>query len=129
MPEIIRLAEAASGKRPKKIAIITDNTASSQSSVKPMRERLAKELGLELLFDETWTPPLADATPLVQRVRANRPDLLLFVPTAISDAKLFLEKMNEFGLAQARVPVLTFTVPRPIPTFSRPWTPVCWRAS
>jgi branched-chain amino acid transport system substrate-binding protein len=110
VPEIIRLAEAASGKRPKKIAIITDNTASSQSSVKPIRERLAKELGLELLFDETWTPPLADATPLVQRVRANRPDLLLFVPTATSDAKLFLEKMNEFGLAQARVPVLTFTV-------------------
>jgi branched-chain amino acid transport system substrate-binding protein len=110
LPDIIRLAEQVSGKRPKKIAIITDNTASSQSSVKPIRERLAKELGLEMLFDETWTPPMADATPLVQRVRANRPDLLLFVPTATSDAKLFLEKMNEFGLGQARVPILTFTV-------------------
>ena len=58
------------------------------SSVKPMRERLLKELGLELVVDETFTPPLADATPLVQKVRAARPDLLFFLPTVISDAKL-----------------------------------------
>ena len=52
------------------MAIITDNTAASISSVKPMKERLLKELGIELVVDETFTPPLADATPLVQKVRA-----------------------------------------------------------
>ena len=70
-----------------------------------MKERLLKELGIELVVDETFTPPLADATPLVQKVRAARPDLLFFLPTVISDAKLVLEKMNEFGMGQGKVPV------------------------
>lgn len=110
LPEIVKLAETASGKRPKSVAIITDNTAASVSSVKPMKERLLKELGIELLVDETFTPPLADATPLVQRVRSARPDLLFFLPTVISDAKLVLEKMNEFGLGQGRVPTISFGI-------------------
>ena len=63
--------------KPKTVAIVTDNTAASVASVKPMRERLLKELGLELVVDETFTPPLADATPLIQQVRTTRPDLLL----------------------------------------------------
>ncbi|ALA16910.1 MULTISPECIES: ABC transporter substrate-binding protein [Chelatococcus] len=110
LPEIMKLAEATSGERPKTVAIITDNTAASVASVKPMKERLLKQYGLELVVDETWTPPLADATPLVQRVRATRPDMLFFLPTVISDAKLLLEKMNEFGLAQARIPVISFGI-------------------
>ena len=69
-----------------------------------MKERLLAELGIELVVDETFTPPLADATPLVQKIRATRPDLLFFLPTVISDAKLVLEKMNEFGLGQGRIP-------------------------
>ena len=31
-----------------------------------------------------------------------KPDLLFFLPTVISDAKLLLENMNEFGLGQGR---------------------------
>jgi branched-chain amino acid transport system substrate-binding protein len=57
--------------------------------------------------DETFTPPLANATPLIQRVRAKRPDLLLLLPTAISDAKLLLEKMNEFGLGRGKLPTVS----------------------
>ena len=109
LPTLMELAEAA-GADPKTVAIITDNTAASISSVKPMKERLLKELGLELVVDETFTPPLADATPLVQKVRAARPDLLFFLPTVISDAKLVLEKMNEFGLGQGRIPTISFGI-------------------
>jgi branched-chain amino acid transport system substrate-binding protein len=65
------------------------------------------ELGLTLVVDETFTPPLANATPLIQRVRAARPDLLLLLPTAISDSKLLLEKMNEFGLGRGRLPTVS----------------------
>ena len=92
LPVMVKIAESATGTKPKTVAIITDNTAASISSVKPMKERLLKELGIELVVDETFTPPLADATPLVQKVRAARPDLLFFLPTVISDAKLMLEK-------------------------------------
>ncbi len=110
LPQIMKLAEASSGTRPKTVAIITDNTGASIASVKPMREGLLKTLGLELLVDETFTPPLADATSLVQRVRAAKPDLLFFLPTVISDAKLMLEKMNEFGLGQGRIPTISFGI-------------------
>src|SRR5215469_7847274 len=48
LPQIIKLAETASGKRPKTVAILTDNTAASVASVKPMREGLLAENGLQL---------------------------------------------------------------------------------
>ncbi|MGE0726014.1 MAG: ABC transporter substrate-binding protein [Alphaproteobacteria bacterium] len=110
LPEVMKVAERATGQKPKTVAIITDNTAASVASVKPMRERLLKQHGLNLVVDETFTPPLSDATPLVQKVRATRPDLLFFLPTVISDGKLILEKMNEFGLGQARIPTISFGI-------------------
>ena len=109
LPVVLKLAQAA-GSKPKTVAIITDNTAASVASVKPMRERLLKDLGLQLVVDETWTPPLADATPLIQKVRQARPDLLFSLPTAVSDAKLILEKLNEFGLGQGRLPTIGFGI-------------------
>src|SRR3954462_1732643 len=45
LPQIINLAESASGKAPKTVAIITDNTGASVASAKPMREGLLKEVG------------------------------------------------------------------------------------
>ena len=110
LPLLMKLAQSASGKLPKTVAIITDNTGSSIASAKAMREGLLKENGLELVMDETFTPPLSDATPLVQKVRAVKPDLLFFLPTVISDAKLVLEKMNEFGLSQGRIPTISFGI-------------------
>jgi branched-chain amino acid transport system substrate-binding protein len=110
LPLLMRLAQSASGAAPKTVAIITDNTAASVASAKPMREGLLKEVGLDLVLDETFTPPLSDATPLVQKIRAAKPDLLFFLPTVISDAKLILEKMNEFGLSQGRIPTISFGI-------------------
>ncbi|MBO0753361.1 MAG: ABC transporter substrate-binding protein [Bradyrhizobiaceae bacterium] len=109
LPVIMKIAKSAGGD-PKTVAIITDNTAASVASVKPMREHLIKDLGLRLVVDETFTPPLADATPLVQKVRAARADLLFFLPTVISDGKLVLEKMNEFGMGKGRVPTIGFGI-------------------
>lgn len=123
LPVIVEIAEKATGQRPKTVAIITDNTAASISSVKPMKERLLKELGIELVVDETFTPPLADATPLVQKVRATRPALLFFLPTVISDAKLVLEKMNEFGLGQGRIPTISFGIAIAEPDMLRTMSP------
>ena len=109
LPVLLKIARAA-GADPKTVAIITDNTAASVASVKPMREHLLKDVGLNLVVDETFTPPLSDATPLVQKVRAARPDLLFFLPTVISDAKLVLEKMNEFGMGKGKVPTVAFGI-------------------
>ncbi|MBI1394918.1 MAG: ABC transporter substrate-binding protein [Betaproteobacteria bacterium] len=107
LPAIMEMAQKASGKRPKKIGIVMDNTAASFAFVKPIKDHQLKKLGLKLVVDEVFTPPLSNATPLVQRVRSARPDVLFLLPTAISDAKLLLEKMNEFGLGKGRLPTIS----------------------
>ncbi|WP_417408911.1 ABC transporter substrate-binding protein [Hoeflea sp.] len=107
LPIILDLAEEQTGKRPKTVAVITDNTAASLSSVERMKNGLLDDVGLDLVLEEVFTPPLADATSLVQQVRQKRPDLLFFLPTVISDSKLILEKMKEF---RVQVPVISFGI-------------------
>ena len=101
VPTILDLAKAATGKAPTTAGIIGDNTASPVAFLKPMREGGLAKLGVKVVMDETYTPPLSDATPLIQKVRSTRPEFLVFISTTISDLKLGLEKMNEFRLAQA----------------------------
>jgi branched-chain amino acid transport system substrate-binding protein len=107
LPALVKLAEAATGKKARTVAILMDNTAAPVSFAKPMREGGIAKLGLKLVVDETFTPPLSDATPLIQKVRSSRPDFLLLLPTAISDDKMCLEKLHEFGLGRGRVPVIS----------------------
>lgn len=102
----IKLAEKETGKRPKSIAMLTDNTASPVAFTKGLRAGGLEKAGLKLVSDDVFTPPLADATPLIQKLRSTRPELLLLAPTALSDFKLTLEKLNEFGLSKGRLPVI-----------------------
>jgi branched-chain amino acid transport system substrate-binding protein len=106
LPTILKLAETATGKRPKTVGIIMDNSASPVSFTKPMREGELEKAGLKLVMDETFTPPLSDATPLVQKVRSTRPDFMLFIPSNVPDDKLLLEKLDEFKLAKGRIPLI-----------------------
>jgi branched-chain amino acid transport system substrate-binding protein len=110
LPTLMKLAESASGKRPKTVAMLMDNTATSIATAKALKEKLFAQEGLQLVVEEIWTPPLSDATPLIQKVRSARPDLLLFMPNAVSDAKLGLEKINEFGLGQGKIPTVSFSI-------------------
>jgi branched-chain amino acid transport system substrate-binding protein len=108
LPILMGLAETASGTRPRRIGFVMDSTAASVAFVKPMLEGDTLERnGLELVVRETFTPPLSSATPLVQRVRASRPDIFLLLPTAVIDAKLLLEKLNEFQLGKGLLPTIS----------------------
>jgi branched-chain amino acid transport system substrate-binding protein len=107
LPTVLEMAKAATGKTPKTIGMISDNTASPQSFAKPMRDAAALEkLGVRLVMDEIYTPPLSDATPLIQKVRSSRPEILFALSTNVPDDKLLVEKLNEFGLGNGKVPVI-----------------------
>jgi branched-chain amino acid transport system substrate-binding protein len=108
LPILMDLAARAGAPLPRRLGIVMDSTAASVAFVKPIKEgdTLATH-DLELVVDEVFTPPLANATPLIQRVRATRPDLFLLLPTTVSDAKLLLEKMNEFGLGRGELPTVS----------------------
>jgi len=107
LPALLELAKIATGKPLKTVGIVMDNTAAPMSFVKPMREGGFDKLNLKLVVDETFTPPLADATSVVQKVRNSRPDVLLLLPTSVPDDKLVLEKLSEMGLGRGRLPVVS----------------------
>jgi branched-chain amino acid transport system substrate-binding protein len=106
LPTALKLAEGATGKTPKTIGIIQDNTASPVSFAKPLREGGLDKLGLKLVVDQIFTPPLSDATPLIEKVRSGKPDFLLLLTSAMPDCKLVLEKLDEFKLSHGKVPLV-----------------------
>ena len=107
LPTLIDLAKSATGKAPTTIGLIGDNTAAPISFLRPLRAPGGLDkYGAKAVVDETYTPPLSDATTLMQRVRSARPDLLFYITTTISDLKLGLDKMNEFHIGKGAVPVI-----------------------
>ncbi len=106
LPTVMKLAESANEKKPTTTAIVQDNTAAPVSFTKPMRAGGLAKVGLKLVADEIFTPPLSDATPLIAKVRLARPDFLFLVPTAVSDDALLLQKMTEMGIPATRLPVV-----------------------
>ena len=90
---------AKKNNRPiKKAAIVGDNTAATVFFFKPLREKLLAAKGIELVVDEVWTPPLADATAIVQKLRATQPDIVFYGATNFPDSIQVLQKVKEFGV-------------------------------
>ena len=75
VPIVMDLATKATGKRPTKVAIVGDNTAASVSFLKPMRDHVFKNQSSRSVADEIFTPPLADATTIVQKLRSGQAGL------------------------------------------------------
>ena len=106
LPRVVELASKATGNKPTKVAFVGDNSASSVSFMKPIREHVAKDLGLTIVADEVYTPPLADATTLVQKIRSGRPDFIVCQSTNVGDDKLLLDKFAERGITPSTVPLI-----------------------
>ena len=119
LPTALKLAETATGKRPKTIGIIQDNTASPTSFGKQLREGGGLDkAGLKAVVDQIYTPPLSDATPLVDKVRSAKPDFLLLLTSATPDLKLVLEKLDEFRLIK-KLPLVGNGAPFGVPEVAK----------
>src|SRR2546429_6617266 len=57
----------------RKAAIVGDNTAATVFFFKPLREKLLKAKGIEIVVDEIWPPPLPDATATCQKGASTHP--------------------------------------------------------
>ena len=106
LPRIVDLATKSGGAKPTKVAFVGDNSASSVSFMKAIRGGVAKDLGLTIVADEVFTPPLADATTLVQKIRSGRPDFIVMQSTNVGDDKLLLDKFAERGITASTVPLV-----------------------
>jgi branched-chain amino acid transport system substrate-binding protein len=106
VPMVVDLAQKASGKRPTKVAMLGDNTAASVSFYKPIHDHVMKDLNLTLVSDQVYTPPLTDATTLIQGIRTTHPDFVLLQSTNVPDDKLLIDKFSEFGMTASKLPLI-----------------------
>ena len=106
VPFIMKLAQDATHKRPTKVAIVGDNTAASVSFLKPIKSHILKQEKLTAVVDAIYTPPLSDATTLVQPVRAAQPDFVLLLSTDDGDDKLLADTFSEYGMPGTKMPLI-----------------------
>lgn len=104
LPTLLDLARRATGKQPTDIGLISDNTASGVSFMRPIRATELAKNGLKAVVDEVYTPPLSDASSIVQHVRSNRPQFILMTSTNVPDTKLLLDKFAEYNLGSSKLP-------------------------
>ena len=97
VPVILDLAEKATGKRPQTVAIIGDDTPAAQGAIRGFSSVLP-QAGVRILFTESFSPPIPDATPIVQRLRGRKPDFIMLLPSSAPDVVQFLQKFAEFRL-------------------------------
>lgn len=103
VPYLMKLAQAATGKVPTKVALIGDNTAASVSFMKPIRDHVLKDQHLTAVIDQVYTPPLADATAIVQPVRGAKPDFVLLQSTNNGDDKILIDAFTQYGMPASKL--------------------------
>jgi branched-chain amino acid transport system substrate-binding protein len=106
VPYLMKLQKEASGKTATKVAFIGDNTAASVSFMKPIRDHVLKDQHLESVVDQVYTPPLADATAMVQPVRGAKPDFVLLQSTNNGDDKILIDTFTQYGMPATKLPLV-----------------------
>jgi branched-chain amino acid transport system substrate-binding protein len=106
VPILVDLATRTTGKRPTRIAMVGDNTGAAVAIRKALEEKVLPEQKITVALNQIYTPPLTDATPVVQPVRAARPDFALLLSTNPSDDKLLADKFVELGMGGGRLPLI-----------------------
>jgi branched-chain amino acid transport system substrate-binding protein len=106
LPTIVDLAQRFTGKKPARMGMIGDNTAANVVFFQDLRDHTLADNGLVAVVDEVFTPPLTDATTLVQKVRSGRPEFCIMLSSNVPDDKLLLDKFAEYGLAGGKLPLI-----------------------
>jgi len=97
-PGIMALSEDALGRRPTTAALIADSTPAPANWSDILRTTVLPREGVSLVVDEVFTPPIADTTSLVQKLRRAQPDIFINIATNVPDMKLFIDKMSELNV-------------------------------
>lgn len=87
-----------SGRSIERVGIIGGVNVVATSAAKQLRDKYAAEYGWEIVMDETVEEgTLRDATPIVERIQATQPQLLL-VGSSIADIQKITRKQIERGM-------------------------------
>ncbi len=76
-----------------RLALITDNNAANVDVKNSIRSKLAVTISSE----QTWTPPLSDATPAVTAALRSNPTVIFLGATSTSDQALVIKQLAAQG--------------------------------
>ena len=94
--EFLRAMEKKKGIKPKRIALMNENTLWGTETTK-LEEKLAQEQGYNIVEKVIYPAKSTQLTSEVQRLKAARPDLLL-QSSYLGDAVLSIKSYQELGL-------------------------------
>lgn len=83
----------------KRVAIAYEDTAYGTSTAKGLTDR-SKEKGYEIVLSEAYAKAFTDATPLVNKIKAAKPDVV-FPVSYITDAILIIKTMKQLDVNAA----------------------------
>jgi branched-chain amino acid transport system substrate-binding protein len=86
----------AQDPKPKTIALVAADAEFAQNAVSGARDH-AKELGLDIVYDNSYPPNTTDFTPIVRAIQATSPELV-FVGSYPPDSAGMVRAVNEVGL-------------------------------
>jgi branched-chain amino acid transport system substrate-binding protein len=88
---------AKAGER--RVAIVYEDTAYGTSTAKGLTDR-SKEKGYEIILSEAYATKFTDATPLVNKIKSAKPDVV-FPVSYITDAILIIKTMKQLDVNAA----------------------------
>jgi len=83
----------------KRVAIVYEDTAYGTSTAKGLTDR-AKMKGYDIVLSEAYAAKFTDATPLVNKIKAAKPDVI-FPVSYITDAILIIKTMKQLDVNAA----------------------------
>jgi branched-chain amino acid transport system substrate-binding protein len=86
-------ASAAAGKPIKTLAIASDNTAAAMASLAAIK-KYAGELGLTIVAQKVWTPPLSDPDEIASAIKASNADLIWGGATTLTDTSGLVQALR-----------------------------------
>lgn len=104
-----------SGKPYQKIAIVYEDTAFGLPMAKGLRESAAAA-GLKIVLDEAYPAGLTDAKPVVNKIRAAEPDVVLPVSSNLNDA---LQLVRNIRQQRINAPIIGGAAAYIIPDFQK----------
>ena len=81
------------GSGNERLALLTDNNAANVD----IKAFVRKKATIPVVSEQTWTPPLADATPAVSAVMQSRPTVIYLGATSTTDQALVLKQLAAQG--------------------------------
>jgi branched-chain amino acid transport system substrate-binding protein len=86
----------AATPKPKTIAIVAADAEYAKNASDGARA-IAKQVGLEIVYDKSYPPPTTDFTPIVRAIQATNPELV-YVASYPPDSVGMVHAINEIGL-------------------------------